>query len=222
MDNLSLLKKSKYFKELDNMDFNAILRCLQVRIKEFKQGDIIEYEGSPAKFAYIIIQGRARAISIDNEGTQTIIQDFEKDTIYGLEYKSTKSNYYKEELKATEDSIVAICDLFKLLTPCENRCRRHSIVISHCIEDFCRNIDTSKKRITHLGQNKTRDKIMSYLSQILIKPGKIYTIPYNREELAFYLGVERSALCVELSKLKKDGIIDYNKSEFKLIKKLEN
>lgn len=58
---------------------------------------------------------------------------------------------------------------------------------------------------------------MSYFSECIQKSGAYkFDIPYNRQQLADYLGVDRSAMCSELSKMQKDGIISYHKNSFKI------
>lgn len=214
MDNLSLAKKSIFFKKLSPLDFNAILRCLNIRIKEYKPNEIIEYEGNPAKNAYLVLSGNLRTAFFDVNGTAIPIRDYSRDMFFGLEYIDPKISYYQEELYATEESMVLIADLNKLFTPCENRCPRHQAIISECIKELARTSNISKRRISELGQQKTKDKILKYLSNTINTLHKPTKIPYNRQELADYLGLERSALSKALSDLKKDGYIEYNKSTF--------
>lgn len=218
MDNLSLAKKSIFFKKLSPLDFNAILRCLNIRIKNFKPNEIIEYEGNPAKNAYLVLSGNLRTAFFDVNGTAIPIKDYSRDMFFGLEYIDPNISFYQEELYATEDSIVLIADLNKLFTPCENRCPRHQAIIKECIIELARTSNSSKKRISELGQQKTKDKILKYLSNTISSLHKPTKIPYNRQELADYLGLERSALSKALSDLKKDGYIDYNKSIFTRLK----
>lgn len=218
MDNLLLAKKSIFFKKLSPLDFNAILRCLNIRIKAFKSNEIIEYEGNPAKNAYLVLSGNLRTAFFDVNGTAIPIKDYSHDMFFGLEYIDPNISFYQEELYATEDSIVLIADLNKLFTPCENRCPRHQAIIKECIMELARTSNSSKKRISELGQQKTKDKILKYLSNTISSLQNPTKIPYNRQELADYLGLERSALSKALSDLKKDGYIDYNKSTFTRLK----
>ena len=218
MDNLSLAKKSIFFKKLSPLDFNAILRCLNIRIKAFKSNEIIEYEGNPAKNAYLVLSGNLRTAFFDVNGTAIPIKDYSHDMFFGLEYIDPNISFYQEELYATEDSIVLIADLNKLFTPCENRCPRHQAIIKECIMELARTSNSSKKRISELGQQKTKDKILKYLSNTISLLHNPTKIPYNSQELADYLGLERSALSKALSDLKKDGYIDYNKSTFTRLK----
>lgn len=167
MDNLSLAKKSIFFKKLSPLDFNAILRCLNIRIKAFKSNEIIEYEGNPAKNAYLVLSGNLRTAFFDVNGTAIPIKDYSHDMFFGLEYIDPNISFYQEELYATEDSIVLIADLNKLFTPCENRCPRHQAIIKECIMELARTSNSSKKRISELGQQKTKDKILKYLSNTI-------------------------------------------------------
>ena len=218
MNYLNLAKHSSFFKDFELMDFNALLRCLSIRIKVYKAGEIIEYEGNIAKNAYLTLSGKTRTALIDENGKAIPCHDYTKDMIFGLEYDSLKDNAYKEEFFAVEDSVVLICDLHKLLNPCENYCPRHRALVKKCISALSSANISSKQRIIELGQSKTKDKVLTYLSNNLPKANHEYQIPYNRQELADYLGVERSALSACLSDLKKEGLIDFNKSKFKRIK----
>ncbi len=218
MSDLQTAKKSIFFKNLSPLDFTAILRCLNLRIKTYKPNEIIEYEGNPAKNAYLVLSGNLRTSFFDANGTAIPIRDYSKDMFFGLEYIDPKLSYYQEELYATEESTVLIADLNKLFTPCENRCPRHQAIIAECIRELARANNSSKKRISELGQQKTKDKILKYLANNIPTLHKSTKIPYNRQELADYLGLERSALSKALSDLKKEGYIDYNKSSFTRLK----
>ena len=179
---------------------------------------LFEYEGNPAKNAYLVLSGNLRTAFFDVNGTAIPIKDYSHDMFFGLEYIDPNISFYQEELYATEDSIVLIADLNKLFTPCENRCPRHQAIIKECIMELARTSNSSKKRISELGQQKTKDKILKYLSNTISSLHNPTKIPYNRQELADYLGLERSALSKALSDLKKDGYIDYNKSTFTRLK----
>lgn len=214
MTNLELAKNCSLFKDLELQHFHALLHCLSIKIKEYKAGDIIEREGNKAKYAYLILKGTCKTTYFDINGYAIQGNIYQKDEIYGIEYFNQNENTYQEEFIAIEDSTIMIMNLFTLLTPCENRCPRHYHVINKCLSEFTRLMTKSKKRIHELSQTKMRDKILTYLKNNVAKDNNYHKIPYNRQELAEYLGVERTALSSQLSKLKKEGIIDYKKSEF--------
>jgi len=75
------------------------------------------------------------------------------------------------------------------------------------------------QKLEHITQPTTREKLLSYLSErARLSETGAFDIPFNREELADYLSVERSAMSAELSKMKKDGLILYRKNHFELLK----
>lgn len=214
------LRKSKYFKELEDLDFYALLRCLNAQVKTFYKNENIVQDGDDASYVYIIFSGYARSYSIDFDGNRSIINDYPKDSIFGLEYHTTKQKYYKEFLLAVEDTIVIICDSHRFINPCQNRCKRHIDFMKVVFEEAGKMFVENKKRINIICQSKTREKILTYLKNVKAQTRKEYfNIPYNRQEMADFLGVERTALSYELSKLKSEGIIDYDKNSFKIIKK---
>lgn len=214
MNYLSKARKSKFFKDYSQMDFNALLRCLNIRIREYKANDIIENEGNLAKNIYIVLQGILRSNYIDEDGTSIPLNDYKKDMIYGLEYIDLKYNHYQEELLSLTDSIVLICDLNKTFNNCQNNCQRHLKFKLECIKELAFNANLNKKRIFELSRQKSKDKILKYLKNNMPILNKEFQLPYNRQELADYLGLERSALSNNLSQLKKEGYIDYNKEKF--------
>jgi CRP-like cAMP-binding protein len=84
-----------------------------------------------------------------------------------------------------------------------------------------KNIMMSNK-MEHMSKRTTREKLLSYLGDVARqKSNKSFDIPYNRQELADYLSVERSALSAEMSKLKTIGIIDYKKNHIELLKEAD-
>ena len=83
------------------------------------------------------------------------------------------------------------------------------------VQIFARKNVMLGEKIRHISKRTTRDKLLSYLSEQSKRAGsRHFTIPFNRQELADYLCVERSAMSTELGKLKKEGILDMCRSEF--------
>ena len=71
------------------------------------------------------------------------------------------------------------------------------------------------QKMEYISQRTTREKLMTYLSDQALRAGNSrFQIPFNRQELADYLGIERSAMSKELSKMRQDGLIDFQKNNF--------
>ena len=100
---------------------------------------------------------------------------------------------------------------------CQNACMHHSVLISNLFKILSKeNIELIEK-IENISQKTIRDKLLTYLSNEGQKhKSNIFEIPFNRQELADYLNIDRSAMSFELSKLKSEGLINYKKNKFVL------
>ena len=76
-------------------------------------------------------------------------------------------------------------------------------------------------RTFQISFKKCRPRITAYLSGIARQSGSNeFDIPFNRQELADYLNLDRSALSKELMHMKNEGWVDYHKNHFCLKKNL--
>ena len=112
---------------------------------------------------------------------------------------------------------VMFLNVKRILNVCPSACSHHSRVIRNLLSELAEKNLRFNEKLTHMGQRTTRAKIMSYLSAEAQRLGKYeFDIPFSRQQLADYLGVERSGLSLELGKMKKDGLLDYHKNHFVL------
>ena len=119
---------------------------------------------------------------------------------------------------AAEKSSVMLLDFKRLLTTCSNACPFHSKVIQNLLQIVSEKALALNKRIEIMSKRSIRDKLICYLTMEYERTRKLqFAIPFNRQQLADYLCVERSALSAEMSRMKKEGIIDYRKNEFWLL-----
>lgn len=92
----------------------------------------------------------------------------------------------------------------RVLTMCPSACARHSRIIRNLLGELAEKNLRFGEKLTHMGQRTTRAKIMSYLSAEAQRLGTCeFDIPFSRQQLADYLGVERSGLSLELGRMKR-------------------
>ncbi len=211
------IRKTKYFENLSEQDYYAILRCFSARLILFEKGSNIVNIGDPTTNIYIIANGKARSKTYDTSGKITIIRDFINNDIFGIDYSNQK--VYLEELVALDDTYVIACNSFRFLTPCQNRCKRHIDCMKLTFENLATLMTRQSKRIIAMSQSKTRQKIFAYLKEASKGKKKYFKIPYNQSELALLLGLERSSLSYELNNMKREGIIDFDDNMYMLKKK---
>jgi CRP-like cAMP-binding protein len=120
---------------------------------------------------------------------------------------------------AAADTEVMFLDFQRIITTCSSACVFHTLLIRNMIGVFVRKNIMLTSKMEHITKRTTREKLLSYLSgQSRLYGSESFEISFDRQELADYLSVERSALSAEMSRLKADGIIKYRKNHFELLK----
>ena len=105
-------------------------------------------------------------------------------------------------------SVVLYLNVRQLLTTCSSACEFHNRVIMNLLSDLADKNLSFNEKLTHMAQRTTREKLLSYLSAESIRQdSQVFDIAYNRQQLADYLSVDRSAMSNELCKLRDEGII---------------
>lgn len=168
----------------------------------------------------LILKGGAIVENIDHMGDISILMRLHSGDVYGLEDAYAGDDVYKDSVIATEKTMVMFMNKHRVLNPCANRCRRHDIVVKHIMQMVAQNSIQLLDKLTHMSKKTIRDKLLSYFNSLSKKANSNYfEIPFNKTELANFLSVDRSAMSTELTKMKEDGLIDFEKKQFHLIKK---
>ena len=117
------------------------------------------------------------------------------------------------------DSLIAVFDHVRVINGCRNNgCLAHSLLVTNLMRSVARKNLMLAQKLSIVTQRTTRGKLMSYLeAQKKQSAAGWFTIPFDRQTLADFLGVDRSAMCAELSRMKKDGLIDFKKNEFMIL-----
>lgn len=168
----------------------------------------------------LVVKGGAIVEHIDSLGDISILRRLKSGDVYGLENAYYGDFIYNDTLIATEKTLVLFMNRHRVLNPCENRCRRHDIVSKHLAQIIAESNVELLDKLTHMSKKTIRDKLLSYFNSLAKKSGTNYfELPFNKTELASYLSVDRSAMSTELTKMRDDGLIDFEKRQFRLIKK---
>ena len=105
-----------------------------------------------------------------------------------------------------------------IITACPQNCSFHTELISNMMRILANKNIMLTRKMEHISRRTTREKLLSFLSACAVQAGgSTITIPFNRQELADYLCVERSALSRELGRMKQDGLLEVEKNRFVLL-----
>lgn len=214
------LKNTKIFRSASEFECQAMMFCFKTRFKNFDKNQRIVEQGENMEDIVLIVKGGAIVQHIDSLGDISILRRLKKGDLYGLENAYFGQTTFKDSLIATEKTLVLFMNKHRVINPCENRCRRHDIVSKHLAQIVAESNLELMDKLTHMSKKTIRDKLMSYFNSLAHKAGTNYfEIPFNKTELASYLSVDRSAMSTELTRMKEDGLIDFEKRQFHLTKK---
>jgi len=213
------LKKTKIFNMASEFECQAMMFCFKTRFKHFTKNEEIISQGSAMEDVILVLRGSTIVKNVDSLGDISIVRQMKRGDVYGIESAYNIDETYKDSVVASEKTLVMFMNRHRLITPCENKCKRHEIVSRHIVQMLAENNLELTEKLTHMSKKTIRDKLMSYFTTIAKKEQSTYfEIPYNKTELANYLSVDRSAMSAELSKMKAEKIIDFDKNRYHLVK----
>ncbi|MBR6800355.1 MAG: Crp/Fnr family transcriptional regulator [Eubacteriaceae bacterium] len=213
-----VIARSDLFSGIDSGILPDVLDCLGVTTQSVKKNQVIFEEGEAAKYVGIVLSGEVQMVRDDFYGNRSIIMHMEPSDLFAETFACAGLERMPASIVASEDGEVMFIDCKRILTVCSSACSFHNRLIQNLLRIVATKNISFDKKIDITSQKSTRDKLITFLNHESRKAGSSeFTINYDRQELADYLGVERSAMSSELSKLKKDGLIDYNKNWFKLL-----
>lgn len=214
-----ILKKCPLFQDISDEGLLAILSCLGAKTTYYKKGDAILSEGMPAKYVGIILSGGAQIIRGDYYGNRSIVANIGTAQIFGESFACAKIEIMPVSVIVTTDTEAMLIDAGKIIKTCFNTCDSHNQLIFNLLKIMADKNLVFHQKIEITSKRTTRDKLMAYLlCQAKENNSNSFTIPYDRQELADYLEVERSGLSAQISKLRKEGVLESRKNYFKLLR----
>ena len=212
---IEILQKCSLFKDISAEDIERMLICLQAEVICFDKEYTIMADGLPAKYIGIMLSGTARVSQIDYYGNRNIIGIVEKAEMFSEAFACAGVKELPVTVTAAESCEVMFIDSNRILHTCANCCSFHQNLIYNLMKNLAEKIVMFHQKIEITSKRTTRDKLLAFLMHYSKQTGSnSFNIPYDRQELSDYLGVERSGLSAEISKLKAEGIIENNKNYF--------
>lgn len=203
------------FNGISQVDFASMLTCLGAFEKSFGKHQQIIQTGDTVDFVGIVAQGSVKIVNTDYHGNEVMVATVAEGDLFAEVFACVERLRSPVCVVALEETSVVFFDYRKMITTCTSGCQFHQQLITNMLNVLAKKTLYLNKRIDVISKRTLRDKILTYLydqSQGLEK----FTIPMNRENLANFLCADRSALSNELSKMKRDGLIDYHKNTFTL------
>ena len=215
---LQILKKCSLFSEIEDENLITMLNCLGAKIEFFDKKYTIFAESGAAKFIGILLSGSAHVVHVDYYGNRSILSGIIPGEVFGEAFACAQIKALPVSIIANEPCEVMLIEANRILHTCKNGCSFHHRLIYNLMRDLAEKNIAFHQRIEITSKRTTREKLMSYLHFYSRQVGKNeFDIPFDRQELADYLEVDRSGLSVEIGKLRRAGVIDSRKNHFVLL-----
>lgn len=216
---LDPLKNCPLFAEINGSELQTLLGCLSAVKKHYKKNEFIFMANDAATAVGIVLSGSVRILQEDFWGNRTILSHIESGGLFGEAFSCAQADRIPVSVLAAEKSDILLIDYRRIITTCTSSCAFHTALIQNMLRILAEKNIMLTQKIEILTRHTTREKLLAYLSSQAIKAGSdSFQIPFNRQELADYLSVDRSAMSNELGKMRDDGIIKFDRSRFELLK----
>ncbi|MBQ7288610.1 MAG: Crp/Fnr family transcriptional regulator [Clostridia bacterium] len=215
---ISVLKQTKLFSGVSEKETEAMLGCLDAKLKRYKKGEYIFRQGQFLENISILVKGSILIQSEDYWGNRSIVNHIGVGDMVGEAYAGADNVPILNDVVAMEDCDVVFFNINKLLTTCSATCCFHSKVVQNMFYTVSEKNRKLVQKLGHISKRSTREKLISYLSEEAKKQNSSHiTIPFNRQQLADFLSVDRSAMSNELCKMQNEGLLNFKKNQFQLI-----
>lgn len=214
-----LLLSHPLFHGIGAGEVEQALTCLQAVPRRYSAGENIFLAGQRAERIGIVLEGTAQVVWEDFSGSRTILAALEPGDMFGEAFAFAKgqNNVLPVSVTAPTGCRVLFFSAKNLVSPPAG-CPYQQRLVENMLGILAGKNLLLNQRLRLLSKRSTKEKVLSYLAaQAAVQGQKQVVIPFNRQELADYLCVERSALSAVLGQLKREGYLEFHKNHFTLL-----
>lgn len=214
-----ILSTCPLFEKVGRQNYEKMLRCFGAKVIAVRKNNAVFHEGQSATKVGIVLTGAVQTVQDDYLGNRFILSMAGPGQLFAEGFACAGVEALPVSIVASTDSQVMLIDCSHIMTLCHNVCAFHNQMIRNMLHSVAQSNLQLNQKIEILSKRTTREKVMAYLlSEAKIQGSDDFTIPYDRQELADYLGVERSAMSAVIGKLRDDGFIQVNRRHFQLMR----
>ena len=213
-----VLRKCKLFDEIEDEDLTSLLGCLGVAVKSFEKKETVIAEGDQARYIGIVLSGSVQIVSIDFFGNRNILSAVEPSELFAESFACAQTDAMPINVIAADTCEIMLIDCQRILHTCSNTCEFHRQLIFNLLKIMATKNIMFHQKIEISSKRSTREKLTAYLMLQAKKAGSnSFDIPFNRQELADYLEVDRSGLSAQISQLRREGVLKSRRNHFELL-----
>lgn len=212
-----LILTNPLFSGISKENLKSLLGCLTAKTADFAKGDPVFMEGDPAGFVGFVLEGAVQIVRDDFYGNRSLLAVAQAGEVFGEAFACANVETMPVSGYAVQNCKILWLNCRRMLTVCTNACSFHNMLVQNLLQVVAQNNLLLGRKIQFMSGKTTREKLMTYLlDRAKQANSREFTIPLDRQALADYLGVERSAMSAEISKLRADGVLESKGSWFRL------
>ena len=217
-DNFDALAACPLFEGVSREDRAAMLQCMQARTVNVAKGEAVFRAEGPAEYVGILLSGGVRVFRDDFDGNRTIHAAMQPGDLFGETFACAGLSRLPVTAEADRPSRVLLIHMKRLIETCPSACGFHNRVVMNLLKAMAAKNLLLNQKLEITSRRTIREKLLAYLSaQARTAGADSFVIPFDRQGLADYLGVDRSALSAEIGKLRREGVIESDRSAFTLL-----
>lgn len=211
------MKKCQLFEGISEEEMESMLNCLGAARRRYEKGEYVFRRGECIHTAALLLEGCVHIRREDYWGNLSILNEISEGEVFGEVYACLGNEEMLNHAVAVRDSLVLFLDMQKLLVMCPSACSFHGRLIRNLLTVLASKNLILARKLQHMSQRTTREKLLSYLSEQSLKTGSAsFDIPFSRQQLADFLSVDRSAMSAELGRMRNEGLLEFKKNHFVL------
>lgn len=219
-EQINVLLGTRLFGGITETEIRAFLASAALRVRRFAKGERIISEGEISDEVFVLLSGRATGERSTRDGRTLIVNEMSAGDVFG-DLLSGASEKSPVDVTANTECELLSFKIDSILLPDKQLSAARSRLLRNLILVISDKYFVLNRRVRILESNSLRERIAIYLYELFRKHGSSFTLPHSREEQARYLASDRSALSRELSRMKREGLIDYSRNEFTILNSKE-
>ncbi|KYH35056.1 global nitrogen regulator [Clostridium tepidiprofundi DSM 19306] len=211
---IELLRLGDLFKDFSHEELAELFNERNHRVQKYNKKSIIYFENEKCIFFDIILEGSVVVQKIDEDGNVLTIEEFYSgDSIGGNILFSNSSTYPMSILAKSNVTILHIKKEFVL-----ELCQINKEFLNEFLKCISDKALILTQKIKTISKKSIRESIIDFLNiEYYYQKNRRIELEISKKELAERLGVQRTSLSRELNKMKKDGLILYDKNSITIV-----
>ncbi len=219
---LPVIKKCPLFAGMEDADIGKILPCLSATVHKAEKNTFIFSAEDRVRSVGLVLSGNVHIVNEDFWGRKDIMSQLGPGELFAESFSCAREEKLTVGVLAAEPTDYMLIDCGKVIRTCTSACMFHTQLISNMLQVIAHKNIRLMQKVEQVSKRTTREKLLSYLSAESQRAGgSQFDIPFNRQELADYLSVDRSAMSSELGRMREEGLIDYSRNHFLLRQALQ-